>query len=93
MCAEQETAGGTYIYIYIWPWAKYPITKSGHRKEIGGGVCPHAGFTQICNTYMETHNIQQFLQRVTKKIRHSEHSTKFSSPAGPPPARKTYNFE
>ena len=63
------------VYL-IWPWAKYPITKSGHRKEIGGGVWTHAGFSKI--------HIN------TMKITHSEHSTKFSSPAGgSPPARLT----
>ena len=37
----------------MWPWVKYPITKSGHRKEIGGGVWIHAGFSKIQHKYKE----------------------------------------
>ena len=43
-----------------WPCVKYPITKSGHRKEVGGGVWTHAGFSKIQHKYVENKTFRTF---------------------------------
>ena len=48
----------------IWACPKYPITKSGHRKEIGGGVRPHAGFSKIQHKYNENKAFGTFYKKI-----------------------------
>ncbi len=76
----------------MWPWAKYPITKSGHRKEIGGGVWTHAGFSKIQHKYNENKIFRTFhkiLSRENKTFRTFYKILSLACRGGPPCRRGT----
>ena len=64
------------------------LIKSGHRKEIGGGVWTHAGFSKIQHKYKENKTFRTFYKILSKESKTFRTFYKILSQAcrGDPPA-------